>query len=88
MSDKPDESKPVTGAEHSSAEHADADLVPREDAARPTAAAPGVVAGKARRGMFNVADTGDTSGFGGLRLCGESGHIGGHPAQLAARGHD
>jgi NADH-quinone oxidoreductase subunit C len=28
----------------------------------------GVVAGRARHGMFGVDDTGDTSGFGGLRL--------------------
>src|SRR5438552_18252830 len=27
-----------------------------------------VVAGRARRGMFNVEDAGDTTGFGGLRL--------------------
>jgi NADH-quinone oxidoreductase subunit C len=28
----------------------------------------GLVAGRARRGMFGAGDTGDTSGFGGLRL--------------------
>jgi NADH-quinone oxidoreductase subunit C len=63
----PDEGKPVTGGEHSSAERRD-ELRPREDAARPAEQAGGVVAGRARRGMFNVGDSGDTSGYGGLRL--------------------
>jgi len=41
---------------------------PDADAARPAAAREPLVAGKARRGMFNVSGSGDTSGFGGLRL--------------------
>ena len=64
----PDESKPVTGGEQSSAERPADELTPREDAARPAESAGVVVAGRARRGMFNVGDSGDTSGYGGLQL--------------------
>ena len=41
---------------------------PDESLARPAAPREPLVAGKARRGMFNVSGSGDTSGFGGLRL--------------------
>ena len=37
-----------------------------QELARPTT--PGAVAGRARSGMFGIAGSGDTSGFGGLRL--------------------
>jgi NADH-quinone oxidoreductase subunit C len=57
------EEKPVTGGEYSSAERAEQGVEPR--GARP---AEPVVAGRARRGMFGVSDSGDTSGYGGLRL--------------------
>jgi len=52
---------PVPGGEHSSAE-----LTPAQHAEHE--ARGGVVAGRARKGMFGVGDTGDTSGFGGLQL--------------------
>src|SRR5262245_52951745 len=50
-----DETSPVPGGEHSSVD-------------RPAEQHTPMVAGKARKGMFNVADAGDTTGFGGLRL--------------------
>jgi NADH-quinone oxidoreductase subunit C len=55
--------KPTTGGEQSSAERPEGGLEPRDAAPKP-----GVVAGRSRQGMFNVSGTGDTSGFGGLRL--------------------
>jgi NADH-quinone oxidoreductase subunit C len=55
-------SKPEPGEPGSSAERPDTGIEPA--GARP--AAP--VSGHARKGMFNVSGTGDTSGFGGLRL--------------------
>src|SRR5882724_886080 len=65
----PEKNKPETGAEQSSTERAQHGLEPAADAARPTAPqTTQVVAGKARHGMFNVQGSGDTSGFGGLRL--------------------
>src|SRR2546423_14326816 len=54
-----DQTKPVPGGEHSSVD-------------RPAEQHTPVVAGKARKGMFNVADAGDTTGFGGLRVPGYS----------------
>jgi NADH-quinone oxidoreductase subunit C len=54
---------PETGAEQSSAERAEAGLEPA--GARP---AEPVVAGTRRHGMFGVHGTGDTSGYGGVRL--------------------
>ncbi|MFD2418446.1 NADH-quinone oxidoreductase subunit C [Amycolatopsis pigmentata] len=57
------EDKPVTGGEQSSAERPESGLEAR--GARP---AEPVVAGRARKGMFGVSGSGDTSGFGGLRL--------------------
>jgi NADH-quinone oxidoreductase subunit C len=57
------EDKPVTGGEQSSAERPEGGLEAR--GARP---AEPVVAGRAREGMFGVSGSGDTSGFGGLRL--------------------
>ncbi|AXB49005.1 NADH-quinone oxidoreductase subunit C [Amycolatopsis albispora] len=60
----PEEEKPVPGGEQSSAERAEsAELRP----AGPRPAEP-VVAGRERKGMFGVSGTGDTSGYGGLRL--------------------
>ncbi|GAA3840901.1 NADH-quinone oxidoreductase subunit C [Saccharothrix violaceirubra] len=50
-----------------------ADLTPAEAAEHQ--AHGGVVAGRARQGMFGISGSGDTSGFGGLRL----------PAHVAAR---
>lgn len=55
--------KPVTGGEQSSAERAETGLEPR--GAQP---AQPIVAGRARKGMFGVSGSGDTSGYGGLRL--------------------
>ena len=54
---------PETGGEHSSADRPEAGLEPKAKApAEP------VVTGKERRGMFGVHGTGDTSGYGGVRL--------------------
>ncbi|HKN54384.1 MAG TPA: NADH-quinone oxidoreductase subunit C, partial [Amycolatopsis sp.] len=53
---------PETGGEQSSAERAETGLEPQKHQAEP------VVTGKERRGMFGVHGTGDTSGYGGLRL--------------------
>jgi NADH-quinone oxidoreductase subunit C len=55
--------KPTTGGEQSSAQRPDTGLEARDAAPKP-----GMVAGKTRAGMFHVDGTGDTSGFGGLRL--------------------
>lgn len=69
MLDKDDHLNPAPGDEHSSAERAgddaggDAELAPGGH--RP---AEPVYAGRARTGMFGVSGTGDTSGYGGLRL--------------------
>jgi NADH-quinone oxidoreductase subunit C len=54
---------PATGGEQSSAERAEGGL-------EPTGAHPAepVVAGTKRQGMFGVHGTGDTSGYGGVRL--------------------
>ncbi|OQO90984.1 NADH-quinone oxidoreductase subunit C [Saccharomonospora piscinae] len=57
--------KPQTGAEMSSAERENG---LRPEGSRPAAPAEPVVAGRERRGMFGVSGTGDTSGYGGLRL--------------------
>ncbi|HEX2134207.1 MAG TPA: NADH-quinone oxidoreductase subunit C [Actinophytocola sp.] len=63
---------PAPGEAQSSAERpADTELRRQTEDALPQApVAPRepLVAGKERRGMFNVAGSGDTSGFGGLRL--------------------
>jgi NADH-quinone oxidoreductase subunit C len=54
------------GDKNSSAERAEEGLEPRgSEPAEPKAP---LVTGKARKGMFGVTGTGDTSGFGGLRL--------------------
>lgn len=60
------DNEPQPGTPHSSAEHDEPGLVPSE--AEPARHQTPVVAGRERRGMFNVRDAGDTSGFGGLRL--------------------
>jgi len=57
------EETPETGGEQSSAQRPDTGLEPRG----PRPAQP-IVAGRERRGMFGVNDSGDTSGYGGLRL--------------------
>jgi NADH-quinone oxidoreductase subunit C len=55
--------QPMTGGTQSSAERPEGGLEPRAgEPAEP------VVAGRARRGMFGVTGSGDTSGYGGLRL--------------------
>ena len=58
-----DSVKPETGGEQSSAERAETGLEPTG-----TRPAQPVVAGRARKGMFGAGDSGDTSGYGGLRL--------------------
>lgn len=59
-------SQPPTGEPGSSAERAEGGLEPT--GSRPAVHGEPVVAGKARKGMFNIAGSGDTSGFGGLHL--------------------
>ncbi|MPY82903.1 MAG: NADH-quinone oxidoreductase subunit C [Actinophytocola sp.] len=58
-----DDAEPRTGETQSSAERPGAGLEPYG-----TEPARAVVAGRERRGMFGVRGTGDTSGYGGLRL--------------------
>lgn len=53
-------------SEEHAGEHSSAELSTTDQAAHE--AAGGVVAGKARKGMFGSGDSGDTSGFGGLAL--------------------
>lgn len=65
MSD-PSEGKPNPGEQHSSAERERAGVEPAETRAPAEFQAP--VSGRARKGMFNISGSGDTSGFGGLRL--------------------
>ncbi|EHR48865.1 NADH/F420H2 dehydrogenase, subunit C [Saccharomonospora marina XMU15] len=60
------ENKPETGGEQSSAEREETGLEPRGP--EPARQAKPVVAGRERKGMFGVSGTGDTSGYGGLRL--------------------
>ncbi|ATY09270.1 NADH-quinone oxidoreductase subunit C [Amycolatopsis sp. AA4] len=62
MPENPEET-PETGGPQSSAERPEAGL----EAHGPGAAEP-VVAGRERKGMFGVRGSGDTSGYGGLRL--------------------
>jgi NADH-quinone oxidoreductase subunit C len=78
--EKPAESgAPDPGEAQSSAERPDTGLEAGREAPNPTqspdsdspavpAPSEPIVSGRGRRGMFNVAGTGDTSGFGGLRL--------------------
>jgi NADH-quinone oxidoreductase subunit C len=68
-----DAAAPATGDVQSSAERPDTGLEAGREAPNPTQApspvpSEPVVSGRGRSGMFNVAGTGDTSGFGGLRL--------------------
>ncbi len=58
-----DDAEPSTGEAQSSAERPDTGVEPF--GAEPARA---VVAGRERKGMFGVRGTGDTSGYGGLRL--------------------
>jgi NADH-quinone oxidoreductase subunit C len=64
----PDETKPVPGGEQSSVDRPAEGLTPPAGLGQEADHQTPVVAGRARRGMFQVADAGDTSGFGGLRL--------------------
>ena len=59
-----------TGQPGSSAQRPDTGLEPAQDAHRPADHTPAepLAAGKARKGMFHIAGSGDTSGFGGLEL--------------------
>lgn len=63
-----DESKPQPGGHQPSADRPGQGLQPRADTPSPAAPQPPLVAGKPRKGMFNVDGVGDTSGFGGLIL--------------------
>jgi NADH-quinone oxidoreductase subunit C len=63
-----DESKPQPGGEQSSVDRPAEGLQARPESATSAAPQPGVVAGRTRKGMFNVSGVGDTSGFGGLTL--------------------
>jgi NADH-quinone oxidoreductase subunit C len=66
--DTPPEGSPAQGAPLSDAERpASAELRPDTEDALPKPAE-AMVTGRARQGMFNVSGSGDTSGFGGLRL--------------------
>ncbi|MGX7824204.1 NADH-quinone oxidoreductase subunit C [Actinokineospora sp. 24-640] len=63
----------TTGGENSSAARPDVGIEPDTDLARPAehrepVVAEPVVAGRTRKGMFQVSGSGDTSGFGGLQL--------------------
>ncbi|SDH66911.1 NADH dehydrogenase subunit C [Actinokineospora alba] len=67
--------EPTTGGEQSSADRPTPGQEPEKDLARPAehqepVPAEPVVLGRTRKGMFNVAGTGDTTGFGGLSLPG------------------
>src|SRR4051794_36017379 len=67
MADEP--TTPAPGEKWSSAERAqEHELRPKTEDALARPSADPLVAGKARKGMFNVSGSGDTSGFGGLRL--------------------
>lgn len=74
MAETDDPTSPAPGEAGSSAERAgdaaggDAEL--RPEGRRPAEAAEPVAAGRPRSGMFGVTGTGDTSGYGGLRLPG------------------
>jgi NADH-quinone oxidoreductase subunit C len=61
MADDPKNTDPAANGSHSSSDITQAEH--EEHLARG-----GVVAGKSRKGMFGVSGSGDTSGFGGLRL--------------------
>jgi NADH-quinone oxidoreductase subunit C len=58
--------RPTTGGEHSSAQRVENGIEAVGDGS--TEYRPGIVTGRTRRGMFGVSGSGDTSGFGGLRL--------------------
>src|SRR5919198_2756643 len=63
-----DETKPVPGGEQSSVDRPAEGLQPSAGIGQHAQHQTPVVAGRERRGMFNVGDAGDTTGFGGLRL--------------------
>jgi NADH-quinone oxidoreductase subunit C len=62
-----DDTTPVPGGEQSSVDRP-AQGPDTTDADRPAVPRAPMIAGRERQGMFNVADAGDTTGFGGLRL--------------------
>ena len=64
----PDETTPAPGGEQSSVDRPAEGLQPSAGLGQSAEHQTPVVAGRERRGMFNVADAGDTTGFGGLRL--------------------
>ncbi|WP_091618605.1 NADH-quinone oxidoreductase subunit C [Amycolatopsis saalfeldensis] len=66
MPENPAPETPETGGEQSSADRPEGGLEPQ--GANPAAPAEPVVSGRARRGMFGVTGSGDTSGYGGVRL--------------------
>jgi NADH-quinone oxidoreductase subunit C len=63
-----DDTKPVPGGEQSSVDRPAEGLEPPAGIGQEAQHQAPVVAGRERRGMFNVGDAGDTTGFGGLRL--------------------
>jgi NADH-quinone oxidoreductase subunit C len=66
--DNPPEGTPAPGDRNSDAERpGSAELRPNTEDALPKPAE-ALVTGRVRQGMFNVSGSGDTSGFGGLRL--------------------
>jgi NADH-quinone oxidoreductase subunit C len=68
-SDEPEKATtPAPGEEHSSAERGNKGLEPRRNGVEPAEHKTPLVAGRARKGMFGVSGSGDTSGYGGLRL--------------------
>ena len=70
MTDDKPTTTPEPGGVHSSADRPADGLEPRgpEAAAVEPAVEPAVPLGHARQGMFHISGSGDTSGFGGLRL--------------------
>ena len=72
-SDEPEKATtPAPGEEHSSAERGNRGLEPRRNGVEPAEHKTPLVAGRARKGMFGVSGSGDTSGYGGLRLPAEA----------------
>ncbi|MDT8909869.1 NADH-quinone oxidoreductase subunit C [Amycolatopsis sp. PS_44_ISF1] len=66
MPENPASETPEPGGAQSSAERPEEGLEPR--GVNPAAPAESMVAGRAREGMFGVSGSGDTSGYGGVRL--------------------
>jgi NADH-quinone oxidoreductase subunit C len=68
MSAEHPEGKPVPGGEQSSAERPESGLEPTQNGNPPAAHQTAPAAGRQRTGMFGVHGSGDTSGYGGLRV--------------------